>query len=138
MLEQARAQSDVYFAEEDSDDKDFEPYTFQYEDMYKDRGAMEDGDAILPPVASTTLELGAQLPVAVPATVLFAFTTGDCPMRQESSVSSPCGDINMAMHQLQALTSSGSSAEIFVAGNACDAAAAEVTNCYATQQCWPS
>ena len=28
MLEQARAQSDIYSAEEDSDDEDFEPYTF--------------------------------------------------------------------------------------------------------------
>ena len=36
MLEQARAQSDIYSAEEDSGDEDFEPYTFQYERMYED------------------------------------------------------------------------------------------------------
>ena len=38
MLEQARAQSDIYSAKEDSYDEDFEPYTFQYERMYEDSG----------------------------------------------------------------------------------------------------
>ena len=35
MLKQARAQSDIYSAEEDSEDEDFEPYTFQYKDKYE-------------------------------------------------------------------------------------------------------
>ena len=98
MLEQARAQSDIYSAEEDSDDEDFEPYTFQYEDIYKDRVATEGVDAILTPVASNTREAGAQLSVAVPATELCAFSTSNCSTRQESSVSSPCGDTDMVMH----------------------------------------
>ena len=32
MLEQARAQSDIYSAEEDSEDEDFEPYVIHYKD----------------------------------------------------------------------------------------------------------
>ena len=36
MLEQARAQSDTYPAEEHSDNDDFEPYTFQYKRIHED------------------------------------------------------------------------------------------------------
>ena len=35
MLKQARAQSDIYSAEDNSEDEDFEPYTFQYKDKYE-------------------------------------------------------------------------------------------------------
>ena len=85
MLEQARAQSDIYSAKEDSEDKDFEPYTFQYK-----------YEAISPTsVATAATE-------AIPDAEVCAFATDDCSTRQESSVS-PCGDTKVGLHQLQAV-----------------------------------
>ena len=99
---------------------------------------MEGVDATLPPVASHTRDLVAQLSVVVPATELSAFSTGNCSTQQESSVSSPRGDTDMMMHQLQAPTPSGSSGGFSVAGKACDAAAAALASHYTTQRCQQS
>jgi hypothetical protein len=75
MLEQARAQSDICSAEEDSDDEDFEPYVIHCEDYYTEDGARH--------FSLASAEIGQTQEGDV-----CAFTSSDCTAQQQPGIGS--------------------------------------------------